>query len=125
MKANVLGLYLGLVFAVSAAIPCKAQTNVTLPYSFTGEADGAEPNSLIQTQDGNYYGTTAYGGTSGTSCINNTGLSSTNNPPSGCGTIFELSPNSDGTSYTFKTLYEFSGGLDGGTGSWSSYRSGK
>ena len=46
----------------------KISTNgaLTSLYSFTGGNDGADPHAgLVQGSDGNFYGTTAYGGTNG------------------------------------------------------------
>ncbi len=55
-------------------------------------ADGSQPNpGLIRGLDGNFYGTTAYGGFAGTGCSSQ-----------GCGTIFKLTPNG-----TLTTLYTF------------------
>jgi hypothetical protein len=108
MKANV--LCLGLALSVSAGICSEAQSSVTLPYSFPGGTDGAQPNSLIQAQDGAYYGTTAYGGSSqgnGNCVVGTTDV--------GCGTIFRLTPGPSASGlYTLTTLYQFSGGTDGG-----------
>jgi uncharacterized repeat protein (TIGR03803 family) len=62
-----------------------------------GCAKGSFPNGLIQTSDGNFYGTTLYGGS--TNC------------DSGCGTVFKITP-----SGTLTTLHSFcaqSGCLDG------------
>jgi uncharacterized repeat protein (TIGR03803 family) len=68
-------------------------------YSFAGGADGAGPfGGLVADAQGNLYGTTATGGNG--AC------------PGGCGTVFELSPNSDGT-WTETPLYSFTGGNDG------------
>ncbi len=58
-------------------------------YSFTGGADGAHPTSLLVGNDGNLYGTTQNGGSSGCSC----------------GTVFQLSPS--GNSWTKTVLYSF------------------
>ena len=58
--------------------------------------NGANPSSLVLGRDGNFYGTTAWGGN----------ISSFN---LGYGTVFRLSP--DGT---FTNLYKFTGGNDGG-----------
>jgi uncharacterized repeat protein (TIGR03803 family) len=61
-------------------------------YSFTGGADGNGPwGSLIMGEGGTLYGTAAFGGT-------NLGAGS-----QGGGTVWELSPNKDG-SWKFKTL---------------------
>jgi uncharacterized repeat protein (TIGR03803 family) len=64
-------------------------------YSFSGGADGGQPfASLIEASDGNLYGTTRMGGTSG------------------YGTVFEVSSFAGTPSLT--VLYSFTGGSDGG-----------
>jgi uncharacterized repeat protein (TIGR03803 family) len=66
----------------------------SLLYSFTASADGGFPYAdLIVDGAGNLYGTTAGGG-------------------SGYGTVFKLTPNSNGK-WTESVLYSFSGGVDG------------
>jgi len=73
-------------------------------YSFTNGAAGRQPwAGVIFDSAGNLYGTTAYGGLG--DCSDNYG--------SGCGAVFELTPNSDGT-WAESTLYGFTGGTDGG-----------
>jgi uncharacterized repeat protein (TIGR03803 family) len=65
---------------------------LTTLYNFcqqSGCTDGGEPTSLIQAVDGDFYGTTVYGGDS-TSC------------PNRCGTIFRITP-----SGTLTTLHSF------------------
>ncbi len=60
-------------------------------YSFTGAGDGADPlDALVQGSDGNFYGTTEYGGNSN------------------AGTVFQIT-----SSGSFTTLYAFTGGSDG------------
>ncbi len=62
-------------------------------YSFTGGNDGGNPVvELIQDTDGNFYGTTPYGG------------------PSNAGTVFKITP-----AGIEAVLYSFTGGNDGGT----------
>jgi uncharacterized repeat protein (TIGR03803 family) len=65
----------------------------TIVYSFAGyPGDGKLPNArLVQGSDGNFYGTTEFGGTS-TNC------------DSGCGTVFRISPSGSET-----VLYSFAG----------------
>jgi uncharacterized repeat protein (TIGR03803 family) len=64
----------------------------TVLYSFTGGTDGGQPQAaLIQATDGNFYGTTISGGTSGQ------------------GTVFKITP-----SGFEAVLYSFTGGADGG-----------
>ncbi len=65
-------------------------------YSFTGGSDGAAPYGGLIFEKGNLYGTTFVGGTSNG------------------GTVFELTPNPDG-SWAFNLLYSFTGtaGPDG------------
>jgi uncharacterized repeat protein (TIGR03803 family) len=83
----------GMVFKVT---PGGAES---VPHSFKGGSDGANPYAgLLADATGNFYGTTQSGG--GTECR-----------ASGCGTVFELTP--DGGSYSYKLLYSFKGGSDG------------
>ena len=80
----------------------------TSPYIFCLEdwnvcSDGAYPGSaLFFDAAGNLYGTTLLGGIG--PCYND-GID-------GCGVIFKLAPNSDGT-WTYTPLYKFTGGADG------------
>jgi uncharacterized repeat protein (TIGR03803 family) len=78
-------------------------TETTL-YSFAGfTGDGNFPvGDLIIDGAGNLYGTTHWGGTANSNC------------PSGCGTVFELSPPAQqGGTWTEQILYKFSGAPDG------------
>src|SRR5260370_136129 len=73
---------------------------LTVLYSFTGSSDGAYPfGALVADAAGNLYGTNTLGGATA-SC----------NPPSGCGTVFELVPSGSLTG-----LHSFTGffGIDG------------
>jgi uncharacterized repeat protein (TIGR03803 family) len=64
-------------------------------------ADGVHPDAgLIRDAAGNLYGTTIVGGNF--NC----------NSQQGCGVVFELTPNPDGT-WTESVLYTFNGGTDG------------
>jgi uncharacterized repeat protein (TIGR03803 family) len=90
----------GTVFEIrrSAASPWQEKTI----YSFQGGTDGFGPSgNLVFDEAGNLYGTTVGGGKLG-SC----------SYQAGCGTIFELSPNSDG-SWTETVLYRFQSTTDG------------
>jgi uncharacterized repeat protein (TIGR03803 family) len=65
-------------------------------HSFTGGDDGFRPQpGLIRDPASPLYGVTAFGG------------------PYGYGTVFQLTPNPDG-SWTHSNLYAFQGGIDGG-----------
>jgi uncharacterized repeat protein (TIGR03803 family) len=82
----------GTVFELTAGV---AGWTESVLYTFTGGSDGAYPSSqLIFDSKGNLYGTASAGG-----LVDCSG--------SGCGTIFELSPN--GSGWTFTDLYSFSG----------------
>jgi uncharacterized repeat protein (TIGR03803 family) len=95
-------------FIVQAAQPAHAQYVETVPYTFTGGSDGAASSAnLIADSNGNLYGTTVNGGNSGSACPGQ-------NPPTGCGVVFELSsPKGGSGSWTQTVLYTFSGGDDG------------
>jgi uncharacterized repeat protein (TIGR03803 family) len=80
--------------------------------------DGAAPNSTLTFDaKGNLYGTTEFGGKG--KCLNindladSTFLPPKSIPPQGCGMVFELSPNSDGT-WAEAVLHDFAGKYDGG-----------
>jgi uncharacterized repeat protein (TIGR03803 family) len=83
----------GTVFKIT---PAGVETQL---YSFTGgTSDGGTPNSaLIQGSDGNFYGTTTYGGTADS------------------GTAFKITPTGVET-----VLYSFTGGTGDGSGGFSS-----
>jgi uncharacterized repeat protein (TIGR03803 family) len=82
------------------ASAATAQVTETILHRFANGTDGAQPwAALIQATDGNFYGTTVYGGGS-TNC-NTVG-------PGGCGTVFKMTP--DGT---VTVLHAFVGGTDG------------
>ena len=75
--ANPLRLIIPVVLVVLAgrAFNANAQTETNLHSFVGGTADGSLPYAgLVQGSDGNFYGTTEYGGTSGT------------------GTVFRISP---------------------------------
>lgn len=81
-----------------AAVSAPAQTFTTL-HSFD-QSDGIGPGELIQAMDGNFYGTTAYGGAYN-NC--NTGIS--------CGTVFKITP--EGTLITLHSFCAQAGCPDG------------
>ena len=60
--SNSLGSVLSSNAVLSVAREMPAGITLTSLYSFTGGSDGGNPNGLIQATDGNFYGTTVYGG---------------------------------------------------------------
>jgi uncharacterized repeat protein (TIGR03803 family) len=86
----------GTVFELS---PVNGGWKETVLYSFTGtKGDGSYPvGNLVMDAAGNLYGVTQYGGASGT-C----------SPLDQCGTVYELSPNGDGT-WKETVLHSFGG----------------
>jgi uncharacterized repeat protein (TIGR03803 family) len=54
---------------------------LTSLYFFSGATDGGVPNGVIQGSDGNFYGTTAFGGVSNNQCGSR-----------GCGVVFKVTP---------------------------------
>jgi uncharacterized repeat protein (TIGR03803 family) len=85
----------GTVFELS---PSESGWKEQTLYTFQNGSDGSYPlGGLIIDRSGNLYGTTTAGGEAS----------------SGGGTIFELTPNSDG-SWTFQVLYSLPGNFGGG-----------
>jgi len=80
----------------------------TVLYTFTGGADGGQPQgNLIADSKGNLYGTAQTGG-------NTTAPACGSQSVPGCGVVFELSPPAAGsTTWTETVLYRFKGGADG------------
>ena len=79
-----------------------ASPNEQILYRFQGGNDGISPMAgMISDKNGHLYGTTGLGGGSA-------------NCPSGCGTVFELSPPAiPAASWAENVLYRFQGGRDG------------
>jgi uncharacterized repeat protein (TIGR03803 family) len=92
----------GIVFKLSAPSSPGGAWNETILYRFTGGTDGAAPYAgLVFDSQGNLYGTAENGGDFDGICVSGeTDL--------GCGVVFELSPNSDG-SWTETTIHAFTG----------------
>jgi hypothetical protein len=102
MRRAFLSACVSLALAMSPA-SALAQAAVPTLFPFNG-SNGSNPNSLIQGQDGFFYGTTAAGGsTLGKKICVDAGGNDV-----GCGTVFRL--NSD---HTIKTIKNFKGGTDG------------
>jgi uncharacterized repeat protein (TIGR03803 family) len=81
---------------LGVTIFAHAQTLNTL-YTFPGGANGANPSGqLVADNHGNFYGVTYGGGLVAPACLN------------GCGTVFELSPNGNG-SWTQSVIFSFTG----------------
>ena len=104
MKSKWLCCSASRALAVSAALMLVNSVWATdkekVLFSFTGGNDGGDPAAgLILDKAGNLYGTTVVGGT-GTAC------------EGGCGTVFELTRNSDGTWHE-SVLHNFQAGADG------------
>lgn len=78
-----------ILFCVAAAIASSAQT-LTILARFSG-SNGVYPGALVQAADGNFYGTSYFGGNLAGNCAG-----------SGCGTFFKLAPTGNLT-----TIYSF------------------
>src|SRR5438445_10572135 len=86
-----------LLLAAFLASDARAAVTLTTLHSFTGQ-EGANPVGLLHGSDGNFYGTTEFGGS----------LAAGTND-AGKGTVFKMS--ADGT---ITTLHSFAGDDDGG-----------
>ena len=108
----------GTVFELSPISGGSWKFSVLYNFHFDGinNFDGFEPvSTLVVDKAGNLYGTTKFGGNG--PCFYNGPSASDSAPkgeiPSGCGTVFELSPHAGGA-WSEKILYNFQGGPDGG-----------
>jgi uncharacterized repeat protein (TIGR03803 family) len=82
----------------------RAAATEKVLYAFTGGSDGGGPSgALAFDASGNIFGTTHFGGI--VTCGGFVG--------GGCGVVFELSPNGNGT-WTETPIYAFADGADGG-----------
>ncbi len=70
--------------------------NLTVLHAFTGNSDGAYPQALLRDAQGNFYGTTQFGGDASW--------------PSGDGVVYKID-----TKGNFSVLHTFTGGADGGS----------
>ncbi len=103
--SNAYGHGCGVVFELAPNLDGSWVESVL--YSFTGGADGAQPEArLTFDAAGNLYGTTNAGGV-------HLSAPCASNSDNGCGVAFELTPNSDG-SWTESVLHRFTNGSDGG-----------
>jgi uncharacterized repeat protein (TIGR03803 family) len=84
-----------LVFSVART---AAQETIVLTYD--GKNGAGSAVTMVADKAGNLYGTTNYGGASGSACNGN-----------GCGTVFELVRG--GGKYTYKIIHNFGSGTDG------------
>jgi uncharacterized repeat protein (TIGR03803 family) len=95
--------YMGTVFKLVPPAAGHTAWTEQVIYTFTGASDGSFPLYGVTLYKGNLYGVSGYGANS--AC--NFGLP-------GCGAVFELSPPSiAGGTWTFSSLYSFTGGADG------------
>jgi len=102
-KVSLPALALATAFALTVVLTLSAQAQTfTVLHTFTGGADGANPDAgLTIDKAGNLYGTAAGGGYTGGDCAFS----------GGCGTVFRLSYK--GSGWIFTPLYSFHGGSDG------------
>lgn len=84
-------------------VPNGSNYSERILYAFQGGSDGATPiASVLVDGSGNIWGASHSGG--GGPCTSTTNVT-------GCGTVFELTPN--GSSYTERVVHAFQGGSDG------------
>jgi hypothetical protein len=92
-----------LLVLASCAFALGQTYKVLYSFGATDSGDGAIPGGLVSDHLGNLYGPTGAGGNFEPACTNG-----------GCGTIFELSPNPDGT-WTESVIYRFCSNGSGGS----------
>jgi uncharacterized repeat protein (TIGR03803 family) len=93
----------GTVFAITPT--GNGKVTESLIHEFAGEADGTFPSTgLTVDAAGALYGVVAQGGGDAFKCKEDSG--------GGCGIVYKLTPESDGT-WTETILYTFLGGADG------------
>ena len=105
----------GVVFELQRSSSGTWNEIVLHNFNFDGTTnfDGANPSSsLIIDPRGNLYGTTYFGGTGPCAYSGPGARAPKGPPPSGCGTVFEISPSSNGT-WKETILYNFQGTTDG------------
>jgi uncharacterized repeat protein (TIGR03803 family) len=96
------------LIVISVLAPGASAATEKVLHSFTGGSDGQAPDEgLIWDQAGNLYSATLDGGVG--SCRNEYGT--------GCGVVYQLTPNADGT-WTENVLHRFKGGQDGSNPTW-------
>jgi uncharacterized repeat protein (TIGR03803 family) len=89
----------GIVFELTPAQVSGGAWTETILHTFTGASDGGYPiGGLTVGPDGTIYGTGSYSGTANDS-----------------GTAFELTPPTNGGTWTYTVLHSFAGGSDGAT----------
>ena len=98
----------GIVFQLQPPTQQGGGWTENILYTFKGEPfkDGDTPlGGLIIDDNGNLYGTTAYGGAGNCQLLGG---------PVGCGTVFKMSPPAQqGGAWTYTILYSFQGNKDG------------
>jgi len=94
----------GVVFSLAPPAAPGGIWNYNIIHNFLGGSDGCHPwwAGVVLGKNGEFYGTTAYGGGTG-------------NGGAGWGTVFQLTPPAiPGGAWTESVLYSFKGGNDGG-----------
>src|SRR5580704_15372759 len=86
-------LLVAFVFIITCLTTVASAQTESVLYTFTGLADGGNPSDLIADSHGNFYGVNVFGGSYAGVCSF-----------SGCGNVFEFSPNGAG-GWTETVLY--------------------
>jgi hypothetical protein len=94
----------GTIYQLAPPAAGSSTWTLTTLFRFGGGSDGEEPVNIIAGSNGVLYGVAEYGANK--SCL-------VNGVALGCGTIFTLIPPITGSTWTFYSLYEFTGAGDG------------